>query len=71
MYTAVKDKSVVPGRNGKPIVLDNVVCLGTELTLLDCSHDSDTTETDHAKDVGVYCKQCKLLYYAYVYHKYT
>ena len=60
MCPVLKEKSVVPARNAKPIFLKNVACLGTELTLLDCGYDSDTTETGHAKDVGVYCKKCKL-----------
>ena len=38
--------------------MDNVACTGSELRLLDCSYDSDTSDDTHAEDVGVRCQLC-------------
>ena len=54
-----REYSAKPARNSKPIFIKNVACSGTELTLMDCSYDSDTSEDDHSKDVGVQCQQRK------------
>ena len=47
------------------IVLDNVMCLGTESRLLDCPRNSQFIDCNHSEDAGV---QCILpgMYYTYV-----
>ncbi len=38
------------------IVLDNVVCQGEEISLLDCQHNTFfETNCEHSEDAGVIC----------------
>ena len=46
------------GQGTGPIHFDNVGCGGSELRLLDCYHESITTEDSHAEDAGVQCQLC-------------
>ncbi len=39
--------------------MDDVSCLGTETSLLQCTYDSDTTDCGHYEDAGVVCSQIK------------
>ncbi len=42
--------------SGKPVWLDNVVCLGTENNLIDCqANPLGTSNCGHNKDVGTRC----------------
>ena len=41
-----------------PILIDNVACSGSELRLLDCSYNNNTSDDTHAEDVGVHCQLC-------------
>ena len=44
------------GGNG-PILLDEVVCSGSEQTLLECEHDGiGVNDCFHFEDVGVACR---------------
>ena len=42
--------------SGKPVWLDNVICLGTENNLIDClANPLGTSNCGHNKDVGTRC----------------
>ena len=43
------------GLESGPIHLDNVACTGSELALVNCTHDSVTTDCSHIEDAGVHC----------------
>ena len=66
IYTcAVLNKNTAaPARNSKPVWIYNVACSGTELTLLECNHESAINKSDHSQDIGVHCQQrefiCKI-----------
>lgn len=50
-------KGAVYGRGTGPILLDNVICRGTEENLLQCSHRPlYQTDCDHSEDAGVVCQ---------------
>ncbi len=50
-------QAINPGDGDTPIILSNVICLGNELSLLDCDHASLLeTSCDHSKDAGVSCE---------------
>ena len=40
--------------DSRPILLDNVVCHGSELNILNCSYES-VSNCDHSEDAGVIC----------------
>ena len=46
------------GQGTGPIFMDDVACSGSELRLLDCSYDSDTSADSHSEDAGVRCQLC-------------
>ena len=46
--------TTVSGGNG-PILMDNVGCYGWETQLIDCSHNRDTSEDTHDRDIAVHC----------------
>ena len=50
----------LPVAASRPIFWENVVCSGTELTLLDCSYDSTRDGNDHSRDMIVHCQQRKV-----------
>ena len=58
-YAVAKEYPPMPARNAKPLLIENIACSGTELTLIDCRYDNNISEDDHSKDVGVQCQQCK------------
>ena len=39
------------------IALDNVDCRGNETLLINCPHDSDTSDCFHFEDAGVSCAE--------------
>ena len=44
------------GSSSGPITLDNVVCMGSEDNLLECSHNEILQNNcDHSEDVAVVC----------------
>lgn len=51
------------GQGTGPILLDNLICTGTESILVDCRHDGigQYGSCTHADDTGVRCKTRKLL----------
>ena len=48
MFTTVSDGT-------GPILMDNVGCYGWETRLIDCSHNRDTSEDTHDRDIAVHC----------------
>jgi receptor-type tyrosine-protein phosphatase Q len=44
------------GQASLPILLDDVQCSGTELTLTSCTYDSNTGDCSHSEDAGVKCQ---------------
>ena len=44
------------GKGTGPILLDSVQCNGTEDRLIDCVHDSSTSDCLHTEDASVRCK---------------
>ena len=44
------------GQGTGPILLDDLECVGTEQTLLDCRLDVRTADCRHRKDAGVRCQ---------------
>ena len=48
-----------------PILMDGVGCRGSESRLLDCPHDTVTTEDSHAEDAGVSCQLSEIYNYVY------
>ena len=46
------------GRGTGEILLDNLICIGSEASLLDCSHNPlkmTNCASDHSEDAGVIC----------------
>ncbi|KAJ8035483.1 Neurotrypsin [Holothuria leucospilota] len=43
------------GQGTGPIWLDNINCVGNEPHLMNCPHETDTSEDNHSEDVGVRC----------------
>lgn len=48
------------GQGTDPIVLDDVMCTGTETTLLSCPY-TPTHNCIHLEDAGVRCQNCKII----------
>ena len=44
------------GQGSGPILLDDVQCTGTELSLVDCPYDRHTGDCSHSKDASVECE---------------
>lgn len=44
------------GKGTGPILLDGVQCNGTEDRLVDCVHDSGTSDCLHTEDASVHCQ---------------
>jgi hypothetical protein len=44
------------GQATLPIVMDDVLCSGSESTLTSCSYDSNTADCSHSEDAGVKCQ---------------
>ena len=48
--------NVKSGNSSQPIYLDDVSCIGTETSLLDCYHNGiGQHNCDHSEDTGVIC----------------
>lgn len=45
-----------PADNDVPIYLDDVQCIGTELSIDDCVSDTSTEDCTHLLDAGVQCQ---------------
>lgn len=46
------------GEGGGKILMDDVACLSSETSLLDCAYvNSRSHDCEHYEDVGVYCEQ--------------
>ena len=44
------------GQGNGSIILNNVICIGSELSILDCPHNEETKHIcDHDGDAGVFC----------------
>ena len=54
MYTGTAFRDAYFGEGTGAIVMDNVRCTGTELSLTGCSHDT-THDCSHSEDAGVRC----------------
>ena len=54
------------GQGSGPILLDDVACSGTEMSLQSCSYDSDSGDCSHAEDAGVRCHTCEQLCDLYI-----
>ena len=59
LSTGLATKFLKPGIGS--ILMDDVQCDGSERRLVDCSHDTDTTDCSHQEDVAVQCSE-----YAYI-----
>lgn len=55
LFGGVAYRSAHFGEGSGPIWLDNIGCSGSETHLLDCPHQTDTSEDSHSEDVGVAC----------------
>ena len=53
------------GSGTGPILLDDVVCLGTEPGLGACDHNFETGDCHHDEDAGVMCIQGNEIEYQY------
>lgn len=51
-----------------PIHIDNVICSGSEYSLLDCQIRNNSAQKSHSEDVGVKCKTSKIIYISYYYN---
>ena len=50
-------KGALYGEGAGPILLDNVICRGSEANLLECSHQPlFDTNCNHTEDAGVKCQ---------------
>ena len=47
------------GQSTGSIYVDDTACTGTETSLLNCPHDSDTGDCTHSEDAGVRCHSRK------------
>ena len=58
-YGATAYSNAYFGQGSGSIILDNVICTGSELTLADCSHlgIGITRSCSHSEDAGVTCSQ--------------
>ena len=65
------DRAFFGAGNGS-IFLDNVVCSGSEETILQCSHHGfESHDCEHDEDVGVECSESGKIYLlVYSYHKF-
>ena len=45
------------GQGTEDILLDDVMCIGTESSLLDCEYDANTIDCGHFEDAGVTCAE--------------
>ena len=63
------------GQGTGPILLDDLRCVGTEQTLLDCRLDVITTDCSHSEDAGVRCRargmSDVMLFYSTLIHSLT
>ena len=44
------------GQTTLPIIMDDVMCSGSESTLTFCSYDPHTADCSHSEDAGVKCQ---------------
>jgi len=56
--TALSNAFFGPGTG--PIYLDNIACVGSELMLTNCTHDTHTADCGHNEDASVHCNIRKL-----------
>ena len=63
------------GQGTGPILLDDLRCVGTEQTLLDCRLDLRTGDCSHSEDAGVRCRargmRDVMLFYSTLIHSLT
>ena len=60
-YTgAVARRGAAYGEGSGTIFMDNVMCTGSEITLLQCPHTSDHNCV-HSDDASVVCQPCKFV----------
>ncbi len=53
-HFAIRGASEKYGRGTGEIILDNIICSGNEMSLLDCDH-ARQTNCDHSEDAAVVC----------------
>ena len=51
------------GQGTGPVFLNNIICTGTESSVLDCNYTwPDVHQCSHLADGGVVCPPCKYMY---------
>ena len=54
---AVVVSNAVYGPGTGPVYVNNLACIGSEINILQCNYDEDTTDCTHTQDAGVQCQR--------------
>ena len=67
-YVFLPDAVALPGGHfgvfGSPVLVYDLVCLGAESSLLDCSHSTSIDGDRNYRDPGVFCPPCECYIYS-------